>query len=224
MHLFHPGTSRFYPDVPVDVAATSIEIAGEAEPVAIADLVLLPQTAFADCHSKPIFLADVLTWQEGDAELTYIVGPLPGCGEVASSFTLRGFSKRTGDLLERLPGEVEATPELLAKMVVDGNLYADREKYIPDDTIYCYVGLRITNNRLETLTCPFWQHSDHGIVYCGLLQLGSLDPSVGGEADRQKALSHFGSQDAVDEVDELMLLWDQVKECGVSLRDYTKET
>ena len=62
------------------------------------------------------------------------------------------------------------------------------------------------------ITCPYWESTDHGTYRCNFLE----EEGVGwGDDDYEKALSYFGSEEAMDERCQGpgMELWDQIRCC-----------
>lgn len=78
--------------------------------------------------------------------------------------------------------------------------------------IYCYDG----NYR-----CPYWQGNRDGTVFCQYLEEGGIDNDC---TDKQydSLIETFGSEEEVDKVFPLDLLWDHCKECGEN-DDFTEK-
>jgi len=71
----------------------------------------------------------------------------------------------------------------------------------------------------KTKPCPFYGEmvfNNVNVPWCHFLDKGGLDERDYGE-DWGKLVQHFGSEEEVLEALPLGLLWDGVKECGVSL-------
>jgi hypothetical protein len=83
------------------------------------------------------------------------------------------------------------------------------EKAHPEDS----GGLFVLWIELHTeIDCPYWGFTDHGTYRCNFLE----EEGVGnGGDDYEKALSYFGSEEAIEEKcqGDGMLLWDQVRCC-----------
>jgi hypothetical protein len=215
---FRLADRRMFSDVVVDEAAGKVLLPGERRRAQMDQVVLLPSIGMCDRNGKSIYLGDVLAKEEGDVRKTYIVGPLPGRAEIVSAFALRGYRQyRRGGNAQGLREAVEVTPDVMATLRVVGNLYRHYKRYVPRNESYCYRGLGWKKDGLyHTLSCPFYRHSDHGVVYCRLLQLGSVPNRT---EDRAKALAHYGTEAALEVAAPLWILWDQVKECGVHRPD-----
>lgn len=77
--------------------------------------------------------------------------------------------------------------------------------------------------------CPYYKPKSFGgveVPFCSYLGLGGTEGSLkqgqteaDAEADHQKLLAHFGSEEAMDEALPLMLLFDSCKECGINDRE-----
>lgn len=72
--------------------------------------------------------------------------------------------------------------------------------HVPKNTSYCYelVGFSDDLMTIKTNTCPFWSSIGPMNGHCSLLGVSDQD---------------------LEERGQIGLLWDQVKECGISLFD-----
>lgn len=86
--------------------------------------------------------------------------------------------------------------------IPQGSYCYSKREYIPEEDCIRLLDL-----------CPYWKHTDHGTVCCEYLKLESVENTEEGYI---KALSYFGSEDILDEKAPLLLLWNQVKECGIN--------
>jgi hypothetical protein len=183
-----------------------------------AKFVLLPFTGINNAAGEPVHMGDSFARTVDGKVETFIVGPLPQVGVVVKAFELVGCQTKSGGKVIGKPETLPLTAESLATLTRREDVFANPELFVPQHTPYCYHSLGWSEEYLLGVGCPFWQRSDHGLVYCRLRQLGSLTDEAGERSDeqRRKALAHFGTQDAVDAADQVGLLWDQVKCCGIS--------
>ncbi len=204
-----------------EIGHECVSFGNTSQVLSIWDVLLLPSIGHVDSRGTPVYLGDVLRITDATGSAEYVVGPLPENGKVVEKFQLEGWRRIKAKQVSNLSEMAEATAEQVASMTVVGNLYRDYQKYVPASTHYCYQGLGLQSSpagqpRLKTLPCPFWTNSDHGMVYCRLLQIGSLQQ---GEQAEGLALAHFGGDpDVLGDHYESLLLWDQVKECGINKR------
>jgi len=215
MHLkaFSPLTRKIYPYARLDQERNTIRPARGGR-VPREQFVLLPPVGLAGADGLPIYLGDAFTRNVDGRTETFIVGPLPGLGELVREFTLRGFR---ADLSERPEPQLQLEPDVVATLTRAGNVYENFEKFVPANAHHCYKGLGWDGQFYHIALCPFWHRSEHGMVYCRLTQRGSLPSEAGKfEVALPKAIAHFGSEEAVYAADTDTLLWDQVKSCGVN--------
>ncbi len=226
LKVFWPNKRKFYANASFDENRQTVKSPrGTARPSE--EFVLLPATGFHTASGAPVFLGDAFCRTTGDIVETFIVGPLPAKGVLVSEFVLRrsklthatrgvkvnlGSEKELEALHKALPAPA-LSDEGLASLEAIGNVYENYAAFIPTNQHYCYEAIGWDGEFYRLVSCPFWQHSDHGLTYCRLTQNGSL---TNRDEDYRKALAHFGSEAALEEADNDMLLWDQVKSCGVN--------
>jgi hypothetical protein len=206
-------TRQFFPSVTLNETAGTVRLTPRRWRVKRDRVILLPATGLTDASGEAVFLGDTFTHFADGREETLVVGPLPAAGVIATEFELRGFSMLVTDKAVKPNTKLPLNAEVLAKLKRKGNVYESFDQYVPENAHYCYKGLGFNGSAHESLTCPFWQQSDHGFVYCRLAQLGSLMAKP--EAS-DKALAHYGNWDAVHAADNAWPLWDQVKCCDVN--------
>jgi hypothetical protein len=215
LKAFCPRTRQTFDNAILDQATNTVRLTARRKPVSRKQVVLLPPIGISDAQGAPVYLGDAFTLSIDGREETYIVGPLPAAGELVTEFALRGYKAQSASRLDHCFRKLELTPDVVATLERAGNAFTDFEKFVPENAHYCYKGLGWSGQYYELVSCPFWQRSNHGVVYCRLLQKGSvIDDS---EAEYKKALAHFGTEDAVEAARELWLVWDQVKACDVNV-------
>lgn len=224
MKAFCPRSRKVFVNVVLEDTAGGVIRVAPRKGIPRGEMVLLPHVGFSDAQGVPVYLGDAFKREVDGRVETFIVGPLPAKGEVVTAFHLRLIRVEKSASAAASSGEVAGedlqglTPaDAVAKLERVGNVFENFAQFVPQNEHYCYNKLS-WNPETEVFDigyiCPFWQRSDHGMVYCRLLAKGSLiDDS---EREYQKAILHFGSEAAVDDANEIWLVWDQVKGCGVN--------
>jgi hypothetical protein len=85
---------------------------------------------------------------------------------------------------------------------------------------YCYsiIGGPDEQGRLKTKPCPYLTNKVFNgveVPWCNFLECGGLNNSHD-DSEVSKLVDYFGGESKMNEELPLMLLWDQVKECGMN--------
>ena len=83
----------------------------------------------------------------------------------------------------------------------------------------CYEPIGWEGSVYRVKPCSYREYTHYGTVRCNYLEVDSVDPTPHGRKAFIKAVKHFGSEDAVMEIDNGGLIWDGVKECGINEDD-----
>jgi hypothetical protein len=217
LKAYFPRSRKMHLDVKFD-ATRGIVTLRHGQTMPSRKLVLLPDVGLKDGAGEAVFLGDLFKRTVDGREETFFVGPLPPAGVLVSGFELVPYTARVSGKLVGSPDALPLTQETLAGLQRVANVFVRPETVVPEKSVYCYHSLGWDGSYLRGVACPFYVSSDHGMVYCRLKQLGSLTAEAGERSDaiRQRALDHFGSEEAVDAANQVDMLWDQCKVCGVN--------
>jgi hypothetical protein len=69
------------------------------------------------------------------------------------------------------------------------------------------------NLHWKEVLCPYWFHTDYGMVRCNFLGVESLDED--NPDAKAEAIRHFGSEAAFLKVNRYSLLSDEIKICNI---------
>lgn len=220
VHCFNPADRAFHENLELSVDGLSL-VGKDDFSIAVKQVVVINQCGHADVQGKPVYLGDVVRLAVENGHIDFVVRH--GDYLNAEGATLEGWHLhpyvQVSSGQEQSVGGIRPIIGVSVMTVVD-NIYQNLSHYVPENTHYCYRALAGSesgdgaNGRRKLLVCPFWQNSTHGVVYCRAAGVSSVDNS---SKAYELELAHFGSAERVDEVDTAMLLWDQCKECGISV-------
>lgn len=210
---FHPGSMRFHEAL---TQSGDNLVAADGTTLPSKDVVVLEASDHRDAQGVLAYVGDVVRFTTDNGHIDYVVRRSDYYGNDGSK--LEGWHLHP--YVQVRNGEQYAVAdnrpiEHVGMMAVVDNIFRNYAAYVPKNTHYCYSALRAKpgGTGLEVLACPHWRYATHGMVYCALAQAGCVDNSNG---SFEAAVAHYGSEAALEPHDNTMLLWDMVKECGLS--------
>lgn len=213
VNCFNPADRRFHEAL--ELSADGMLTGNNGLKLERKAVILLEACGFADEQGKPACLGDVLRLATDYGHVDFVVRNRDYYGNDGArleGWHLHAYAATRGE--SKLEEFYEVRPiEQVVNMSLVGNIYRQYEQYVPAHTHYCYRFLGAGSGGMKRVLCPFFEHSTFGMVHCSLLNLGAIDNSPGAY---DEAVAHLGSA-AAEEKDQLLLLWDEVKECGFSL-------
>ncbi|MBY0358584.1 MAG: hypothetical protein K2W82_11330 [Candidatus Obscuribacterales bacterium] len=214
VNCFNPADRRFHEALQRD--ENGVLTGNDGVKLESKDVIVLLSCGRTDSQGQDVCLGDMLRIATDGGHIDFVVRNRDYYGNDGArleGWHLHAYAATRGE--SQLEEFYEVRPiEQVANMSLVGNIYRQYEQYVPAHTHYCYRLLSAGSGGMKRVLCPFFEHSTFGMVHCGLLNLGAIDNSSGAY---EEAVAHLGSAEAAEEKDQLLILWDEVKECSFSL-------